>query len=123
MHFHDNKSNGFTLIEVLIALMIIAIALSAVIRAMNQSIRVIDKVKTAMATHWVAMNALSEIQLGMIRMPAVDDPVHGKAQMFGQTWEWMAKPDDGNLPSYATPIRVIVTEHGQPIDSISGFVS
>ena len=115
------KKNGFTLIEVLIALMIIAIAMSAVIRSMNQSIRVTDRVKMAMASHWVAMNALSEIQLGMIKPPVDGSPIRGSAKMLGLTWPWSAALIDDNQ-SYVSKVRIRVYKDGQSIDSLSGYV-
>lgn len=116
------KKNGFTLIEVLIALMIIAIALAAVIRSMHQSILVTDKVKTDMAAHWVAMNALSEIQLGMIRVPVPGNPVVGKTQMFGEKWQWSAKEESETSTSYAKRIKIIVTTRGKQYGLLYGFV-
>lgn len=116
------KQSAFTLIEVLIALMIIAIALAAVIHAMNQSIRVTDKVKEDMAAHWVAMNALSEIQLGMIRMPEEGDPVFGKADMFDNTWQWEALLNTDMTTHYAGSVKVIVNRQKKQVTSLSGFV-
>lgn len=116
------RNAGFTLIEVLIALMIIAIALAAVIQSVNQSIRVTDKVKSDMVAHWVAMNTLSEIQLGMIRVPESGDPVHGKSTMLGQQWEWEARENTENTAQYTTQVTVIVTLRGKRVDALSGFV-
>ena len=116
------KKRGFTLIEILIALLIIAIALAAVLRAMTQSIRVTDKVKTVMAAHWVAMNALSEIQLGMIRAPKDGDPVSGSAKMFEQSWQWIARSEGSDTNKYAMKVNISVKKFGKSVGSLSGYL-
>ena len=114
---------GFTLIEVLIALMIIAIALAAVIHSMNQSIRVADKVKSDMIAHWVGLNTLSEIQLGMIRTPNADDPVQGKTTMLGENWQWTARERSENTTEYAKEIEISTRFQKREMGKISGFIA
>lgn len=114
---------GFTLIEVLIALVIIAVALAAVMQSMNQSIRVASHVKTVMASHWAQMNALSEIQLGMIRLPEFGNPVNGKTTMFGSTVAWEANAVSGNTLAYAWQVNVGIKEGDKTGDLLQGFVA
>ena len=75
------NSNAFTLIEVLIALFIIAIALAAAIQATNQSVRATRHVRNTTIAHFVAMNVLSEIQVGLLPVPTGDTPTDGKTKM------------------------------------------
>lgn len=116
-----NKIKGFTLIEVLIALLIIAIALAAVMKAMTQSIRVTAHVKTSMASHWVAMNVLSEMQLGMLQLPIDKGIIRGSTVMFGNTWRWQAVLINQSIP-YAKKIRIVVKRHKQSVGSLIGYV-
>lgn len=117
------KQKGFTLIEVLIALLIIGVALSAMIRSIHQSIRITDKVKSRMIAHWVALNALSEIQVGMARVPKTNEPVYGKANMVGQTWQWVARFNSKNTTKYAQQIDVKVQLRGKQIAALTGYVA
>jgi prepilin-type N-terminal cleavage/methylation domain-containing protein len=48
-----HKSAAFTLIEVLIALLIITIALGAAVRSVNESVRATTHVRNSVAAHWV----------------------------------------------------------------------
>lgn len=57
---HNMK--GMTLIEVLVALVIIAVALSAAIRSVNAGVANTDYLKQKSFAHWVAMNSVAEQQ-------------------------------------------------------------
>lgn len=54
---------GMTLIEVLVALVIIAVALSAAIRSVNAGVANTDYLKQKSFAHWVAMNSVAEQQV------------------------------------------------------------
>ena len=54
---------GMTLIEVLAALVIVAVALSAAIRSVNAGVANTDYLKQKSFAHWVAMNEFAEQQV------------------------------------------------------------
>ena len=54
---------GMTLIEVLVALVIIAVGLSALIRSVNAGIVNTDYLREKSVAHWLAMNTVAEQQL------------------------------------------------------------
>jgi general secretion pathway protein I len=54
------KGTGFTLIEVLVALAIIAIALLASLRAAGQGVATLDQLRARLLAGWVAENLLAE---------------------------------------------------------------
>lgn len=87
------NSRGFTLIEVLIALMIIAIALAAAVRGTNESIRVTRHVKNVTAAHFVGMNVISEIQANLLTLNKSNPALQGKTKLLGQEWEWSASSE------------------------------
>ena len=115
------KSAAFTLIEVLIAVAIIAIALAAAIRATNQSIRVTRHVRTITTAHFVAMNVLSSIQVGLISFNRTDQSLHEKTKMLSREWLWTAHAQtvDQNIK------RVTVTvglKNRPAINTVTGFM-
>lgn len=84
------KQFGFTLIEVLIALVILAVALTAVIKATQDNIRGTARVQDRMVAHWVAMNIVAKIQTGILSIPVTDSPETGWQQAFATRWRWQA---------------------------------
>lgn len=82
-----SKSKGFTLIEVLLALSVIAIALTALIKSTAQSVAGTSHIKDKTISHWVAMQGVTMIQLGLI----TGSDISQVTTMLGQRWYWRAK--------------------------------
>ncbi len=59
-----HRTHGFTLIEVLIALAIVAIALGAVMKAIGALSMNVDTARERLLALWSADNALSEVAIG-----------------------------------------------------------
>ena len=113
------RSRAFTLIEVLIALLIIAIALGAVVRATTQSVLATTHVRNTMGAHWVAMNVLSEMQTGLLPVPHAGDVVRGKTKMLRKIWHWRASLQADSL----SHIVISVLLKGLPVTSVSGAIN
>ena len=64
MIFYNKKNNAFTLIEVLIALVILAIALVAIIKAVGDNARTSSKIKDITIANWVGNDVIKNIQFG-----------------------------------------------------------
>ncbi|MBI3545466.1 MAG: type II secretion system minor pseudopilin GspI [Gammaproteobacteria bacterium] len=79
-------SDGFTLVEVLVALAVLAIALAALMRAMGQSIDVTAALRERNLALWVAQNRLSQHQMQQ-DWPSVDT-IDGETEMAGEKWTW-----------------------------------
>jgi general secretion pathway protein I len=85
-----NKAAGFTLIEVLIALVIISIAMTAVIKATSQNIRDTLYLQNKMIAHWVGLNTVNGIRAGVIKLSVQADNIEETSQMLGEKWAWKA---------------------------------
>lgn len=86
----NHSQTGFTLIEVLLALAIIAIGLTALLKATAQNIANTSRIKEKSISHWVAMQGVTIIQLGLL--PAsTSQEVTQVTTMAGQKWYWRAK--------------------------------
>ena len=82
------KTCGFTLIEVLIALVILSIALTAIIKATSQNIRDTTYIQTKMAAHYVALDVINTARAGLINLPDAGSQVENDTEMLNQEWHW-----------------------------------
>lgn len=80
---------GFTLIEVLLALAIIAIALTALLKATAQNVENTGRIKEITISHWVAEQAVNMIQLGLFQ-PNPGQESTQTTNLLGQKWYWRA---------------------------------
>lgn len=82
--------SGFTLIEVLLALAVIAIALTALLRATSQAIDNTSRIKEKTISHWVASQGVTMIQLGLVQVSTNQESTQ-VTTMLGQRWYWRVK--------------------------------
>ena len=80
--------NGFTLIEVLIAMMIVAIAFTAILKATENTITATSHLESRMTAHWVASEILTAAQVGSLQLPTNNRPLSGKTKMLGRVYLW-----------------------------------
>ena len=85
----NQSRHGFTLIEVLLALSIIAIALTALLRATAQNVAHTQRIKDKSISHWVEMQGVTAIQLGLVNIN-LNQEISQVTTMLGQRWYWRA---------------------------------
>jgi len=90
-------SSGFTLIEVLVALAIIALSLGALITSSGSQASQAGYLKQKTIAHWVAMNEITQLQIAKI----FPDPgsTDGHTEMANNKWYWtrtIKKTEDKN---------------------------
>lgn len=81
---------GLTLIEVLVALAIVAIAMTAIIKATAQNIRATNHLETKTIATWVGDLVLNEVRLGIRSVPSGAEGIKATTQMLGNDWHWQA---------------------------------
>src|SRR5689334_19518348 len=77
---------GFTLIEVIVALIVVALGMLGVIQAVSQTASNGSYLRDKTVAHWVAMNRLTEVRLQK-NAPAVDK-TSDEVEMAGRKWKW-----------------------------------
>ena len=80
------KQRGFTLIEVMIALAIVALSVGALLGTITSSASNIIYLKDKTLAEWVALNRIAEIRIGQ-QMPDKGKRT-GTAEMGGMRWQW-----------------------------------
>ena len=84
------KNNGFTLIEVLIALAILSIALTAIIQSTSQNIKDTLYIQNKTIANWVGSEIIAETEAGILKVPDPPDKLSDETDMLGQKWIWQA---------------------------------
>jgi general secretion pathway protein I len=87
MRTRASKSAGFTLVEVMIALMVLGIAMGAIIQAVGRSAENVGYLRDRTLAHWVAMNKMAELQ--SLKKPVRND--NGREKMVDQDWYYTTK--------------------------------
>jgi general secretion pathway protein I len=81
------RQAGFTLLEVLIALAIVAMSVGALLGTVTSSASNVSYLQEKTLAEWVALNRLTEIRLDHQNMPEVGRRT-GNSVMGGTRWEW-----------------------------------
>ncbi len=82
-----NRSVGFTLIEILVALVVIAIGMSAALKLSNQNIILQTELENRTYANWVAENLVIQMKLQKVMETGV---IKGSDNMAGRIWYWQA---------------------------------
>ncbi len=77
--------SGFTLIETLIALVIVSISFSAIILSVNENARTLRKLQETVTASWVAEEVITRAQLGLLKANT------STQRMLNQDWRWELK--------------------------------
>lgn len=80
------RHHGFTLLEVLIALAIVALAVGALLGTVTSSASNVIYLKDKTLAEWVALNRLTEIRIAQ-QMPDKGRRT-GNSEMAGMKWQW-----------------------------------
>jgi general secretion pathway protein I len=116
------KRAGFTLIEVLVALAIVAIALMSALRAAGQGTNNLSELRSRLLAGWVAENLLAEhrarrdwLPLGILR---------GAGREGGLDFAWREEVIATPNPAFRrVEIRVFATaEESHSLAQLTGFV-
>jgi general secretion pathway protein I len=80
------RPGGFTLIEVLVALAIVAIGMAALMTALTTSAGTTVYMRDKAIADWVALNQIETVRLALQRPQKGE--TDGDAEMAGRKWKW-----------------------------------
>lgn len=112
---------GFTLIEVMVALTIVAFALTAVAASMSQMIDAANTMRDRTYASWIAQNKLAEMRLSGV-FPDVST-TSGEVDYANTSWEWRAVVSETGIENFRR-IDVSISHFGSDyeIRTVTGFI-
>jgi len=116
------KVRGFTLLEVIVALAVLAITLAAVIKTTAENAENVRYLRDRTLAHWVAMNVLTDMQVRKA-WPSIGKQ-EGSEMMAGREWFWIMHTSntlDEELRRLMIEVR-IVPKAQEPLAVLVGFV-
>jgi general secretion pathway protein I len=115
-------ARGFTLIEVLAALVIVALGMIAAIQAVTQSARNGTYLRDKTLAHWIGMNVLTERRLQSTPPDVAES--NGRVEFANQQWQWSMKVTQTQVQSLRRidiAVRRAETPDGTALANVSGF--
>ena len=111
---------GFTLVEVLVALAVVAIGVSALFAALGQSSRSAEQLRVRALANWAAADALTALRL------AIETPRPGTArqeEISGRLWwvEYQVR-ESGAQTLRDVEVRIAAQRNAPPVASARGMV-
>jgi type II secretion system protein I len=113
---------GFTLIEVIVALVVIALGMLGVIQAVSQTAGNTGYLRDKTIAHWIAMNRLTEVRLQKTA-PGIDKS-SDEVEMAGRRWKWTMNVTQTPVESIRRidiSVRPEEAKEGASLASVSGF--
>jgi general secretion pathway protein I len=120
------ESSGFTLVEVMVALAIVAIAVPALLFALFQQLDGTEYLRDRSIASWIATDRMSELRLVVAKQGAVPKgELLGETRLAERDWYWWIEQQATEIPGF---IRVDVkvsleVERTQPLHTLTAFVT
>lgn len=116
-----NKPRGFTLIEVLIALAVMAVALAAIAGQVVQMVNTATKMQNQTYASWIAHNKIAEMRLANV-VPDVSTS-SGEINYANQEWAWRAVVAETGVENLYRVDVTVSLPGGEPLlRPVTGFI-
>lgn len=117
---HRARHRGFTLIEVLVALFVFAVAMTALVQSGTRRAQNVDYLRDRTLASWIAVDRITAIRLesGELATGSRD----GEVEMARRTWFWQAEisaTEDDTVRRIEVAVRL--DEDAEPLSRMTGF--
>jgi len=115
-------ASGFTLIEVLAALVIVSLGMLGVIEAVTQEARNGTYLREKTLAHWIAMNVVTEQRLKPAPPPVAESS--DDVEFAGQRWHWTMNVSQTQVQSLRrmdVTVRPAESRDGVALATVTGF--
>jgi len=111
------RRRGFTLLEVLVALLLLALALVAMVRLAGLDARAQAQLRDGTLAQWVAANVVAETRL-RTPFPALGRS-NGEVRMGGLRWRWTLDVDATEESRVRRMEATVIAAEGDARDGVS----
>ena len=118
---------GFTLIEVMVALAVVAIALPALLFLLFQQLDGAEYLRQRSVASWIAEDKLGELRLIVARQGALPEgEITGETEILDQDWSWWIDQEGTEVPGF---IRVEINvargidQDAAPLHTLVAFLA
>ncbi len=122
---NSQRLRGFTLVEVLVALMIVAIGLAALLVTVSGTARTSSYLRDKTLAQWIAMNRITEVRLSSGNKFAQNTDA-AEVDFAGRTWHYDTQYFDTSIKTMKrVVVRVYAGEtkvKGNPLAESIGFL-
>ena len=123
----SGHGTGFTLVEVMVALVVVAIVLPALLLTLSQQLDGLRYLDDRAHAQWVAANRLAELRLVLDAKGTLQrGTTSGTESMAGRDWYWWSEGTETPVPGfYRYEIAVSDRQDGQdsPIHTLDGYLA
>ena len=124
---HKRDQRAFTLIEVMVALAVVAVALPALLLTISQQLDGLRYLEDRSHAQWVAANRLAELRLiSQARGSLQAGLISGSEELAGREWYWWSEGEATAVPGFFRyEILVSDEEDGRmnPLYSLDGYLA
>ncbi len=122
--FNSTKHTGFTLVEVMVALLIIAIVLFSLLRATAIQANHLHYLEQKNIAQWVALDTVARIQAGLIPLSNSGGNLQGEVTQLNQNWYWHVNLTSTPDPhAFQAQINISASQNTNPLASFNTYFS
>ncbi len=124
MGLSTRHSRGFTLLEVLVATTIVAVALAAIIKTTGSSAANLSYLRDKTFAHWVALNQMAELEASGV-YPGLGRK-SGNEEMANREWYWtreVKNTPDEDMRRVEISVRLEKRKEAPTLTVLTGFMT